>query len=65
MKVKEFIEHLQTLDQDKDIHIVYDSYYVFEPEVLIADEDWDFDDKIVKYKEGDYLIQVGIDNLGI
>ena len=65
MKVKEFIEHLQTLDQDKDIHIVYDSYYVFEPEVLIADEDWDFDDKIVKYSKGDYLIEVGIENLGI
>lgn len=59
MKVKEFIEHLQTLDQDRDIYIVYDTYYVFDPEVLIADEDWVLDDKTFKYKKGDYLIQVG------
>lgn len=59
MKVKEFIEHLRTLDQDKDIHIVYDGYYVFDPEVSIADEDWDLDDKTFKYRKGDYLIEVG------
>lgn len=59
MKVKEFIEHLQTLNQDRDIYIVYDAYYVFDPEVSIADEDWDLDDKTFKYKKGDYLIQVG------
>ena len=57
MKVKEFIKHLQTLDQDRDIHIVYDCYYVFDPEVSIADEDWD--DKTFKYRKGDYLIEVG------
>lgn len=59
MKVKEFIEHLQTLDQDKDIHIVCDTYYVFDPEVSIADEDLDLDDKTFKYRKGDYLIEVG------
>ena len=59
MKVKEFIEHLQTLDQDRDIHLVYDYYYVFDPEVSIANEDWELDDKTFKYRKGDYLIQVG------
>lgn len=59
MKVKEFIEHLRTLDQDRDIHIVYDTYYVFDPEVSIADEDWELNDKTFKYRKGDYLIQVG------
>lgn len=59
MKVKEFIEHLQTLDQDKDIYVVYDSFLVFDPEVSIADEDWDLDDKTFKYRKGDYLIQAG------
>lgn len=59
MKVKEFIEYLQTLDQDKDIHIVYDTYLVFDPEVSIADEDWELDDKTFKYRKGDYLIEVG------
>lgn len=59
MKVKEFIEHLQTLDQDKDIYVVYDSFFVFDPEVSIADEDWELGDKTFEYKKGDYLIQVG------
>lgn len=59
MKVKEFIEHLQTLDQDKDIHIVYDSYYVFDPEITIAEEDWQRRDGSFEYKTGDYLMEVG------
>lgn len=59
MKVKEFIEHLRTLDQDKDIHIVYDYYYVFDPVVSIADEDWDLGNEMFKYRKGDYLIEVG------
>lgn len=59
MKVKEFIEHLQTLDQDKDIHIVYDSYCVFDPEITIAEEDWQCRDGSFKYKTGDYLMEVG------
>lgn len=59
MKVKEFIEYLQTLDQDKDIYVVYDSFLVFDPEVSIADEDWELDDKTFKYRKGDYLIEVG------
>lgn len=59
MKVKEFIEHLQTLDQDKDIYVVYDSFLVFDPEVSIADEDWDLGDKTFKYRNGDYLMEVG------
>ena len=59
MKVKEFIEYLQTLDPDKDIYVVYDSFLVFDPEVSIADEDWELDDKTFKYRKGDYLIEVG------
>ena len=59
MKVKEFIEHLRTLDQDKDIHIVYDGYLVFDPEVSIADEDWQRRDGSFAYKTGDYLMEVG------
>ena len=59
MKVKEFIEHLRTLDQDKDIHIVYDSYCVFDPEITIAEEDWQRRDGSFEYKTGDYLMEVG------
>lgn len=59
MKVKEFIKHLQTLDQDRDIHIVYDYYCVFDPEVSIADEDWELGNEMFKYRKGDYLIEVG------
>ena len=39
MKVKEFIEQLQKLDQDKNIWIIYDTFSVWEPEVETIDED--------------------------
>lgn len=35
--VKQFIEELQKLDQDKPIWVYYDSYYAFEPEVNVSD----------------------------
>ena len=60
MKVKEFIEHLRTLDQDKDIHIVYEGSYVFDPGVSIAKDDWIINDKTFLYKKGDYLIEVDL-----
>jgi hypothetical protein len=60
MKVKEFIKHLQTLDQEKDIHIVYECSYVFDPEISIANDDWIVDDKTFVYKKGDYLIEVDL-----
>lgn len=59
MKVKEFIEHLQTLDQEKDIHIVYDTYYVYAPEVEVAEEDFEMRDGTFEYRKGDYLIKAG------
>lgn len=59
MKVKEFIEHLKTLDQDKDIHIVYDCYCVFDPEVEVAEDDWEKRDGTFEYRKGDYLIKAG------
>jgi len=36
--VKQFIEELQKLDQDKPIwvYVYYDSYYAFEPNVRIS-----------------------------
>lgn len=33
MKVKEFIEHLQTLDQERNIWVRYDGVYFYEPTV--------------------------------
>lgn len=60
MTVKEFIEELKKLDQDKDIWLMYDPpYSVGEPEVdhLIDDKsDYAkmFSDREVK--EGDYAI---------
>ena len=35
--VKQFIEELQKLDQNKPIWVYYDSYYAFEPEVKVSD----------------------------
>lgn len=59
MKVKDFIEHLQTLDQEKDIHTVYDTYFVYAPEVEVAEEDYEMCDGTFKYRKGDYLIIAG------
>lgn len=60
MKVKEYIEYLQALDQDKDIYVVYDGCVVFDP---VADEVADYDDPrkdgTFRYRKGDYLIKAG------
>lgn len=60
MKVKEYIEYLQTLDQERDIYVVYDGFMVFDPVAdEVADEDWVKSDGTIKYKKGDYLINAG------
>lgn len=54
MKIKEYIEYLKSLDQEKDIWVNYDcGYSVFEPYVRVADEDEG------KIKKGDYYILAG------
>lgn len=55
MKVKELIENLSKLDQEKGIWIVYDAYYPMEPGVdgFVREEDID------TYKEYDKDINVG------
>lgn len=60
MKVKEYIEYLQTLDQDKDIYVVYDGFLVFDPLVDdVADDDCPRKDGTFEYRKGDYLIKAG------
>ena len=60
MKVKEYIEYLQTLDQDKDIYVVYDGFMVFDPLVDdVADDDCPNNDGTFEYRKGDYLIKAG------
>lgn len=38
MKVKELIAKLQTLDQERDIWVLYDSFYPEEPDFELATE---------------------------
>lgn len=60
MKVKEYIEYLQTLDQERDIYVVYDGFLVFDPLTDdVADEDWVRKDGTIECKKGDYLIKAG------
>ena len=40
MTVRELIEHLQTLDQDKGIWVRYDSYFWFSPVPDEVADDW-------------------------
>lgn len=60
MTVKEFIEHLQTLDQDKGIWVCYDSFCWFDP---VPDETADMIDEECYGKKGvkcgDYVITAG------
>lgn len=57
MKVRELIEHLQTLDQERDIWICYDGGCGwFAP---VPDEQADRPYRDGKIKEGDYIINAG------
>lgn len=58
MKVKEFIEQLQQLDQEKDIWLIYDTYMVWEPEVEVIKETDSFG-KDKGAEVGDYVMWAG------
>lgn len=59
MKVKDYIKHLQSLDQEKDLWVRYDLYATMEiptPYVVTEEEiETDHDGQI---KLGDYIIDV-------
>lgn len=57
MKVKELIAQLQELDQEREIHIVYDTFFVYSPEFEEAEEDFEYNR--YAYKKGDYVMFVG------
>lgn len=50
MKVKELIEQLQTLDQERNIWVRYDGIYFYEP---VVDEE----DNVTEWEENEYLEQ--------
>lgn len=59
MKVKELIEELQKLDQERNIWLIYNLYAAYEPCVRIANEfevgEYEYPhNKVVK--EGDYVL---------
>jgi hypothetical protein len=60
MTVRELIEHLQTLDQDKGIWVRYDGFFYFspEPDDVAGDED-KRNGKKEGVKKGDYIINAG------
>ena len=60
MKVKKLIEELRKLDQEKNIWVLYDSYYIFDPipdDVADEEDVEQFKDDGVKL--GDYIISAG------
>lgn len=66
MTVREYIEFLKKLDQDKQIWVVYDTFTAFEPiPDEVADEDCverlgrDSETHGVGMKKGDYIIVAG------
>ena len=42
IKVKDFIAHLETLDQEKLIYVEYDSHFTFAPTPDMVDEDGNY-----------------------
>ncbi len=60
MKVKEFINQLIQLDQEKEIWVLYDRYTAFQPAVEVYGKnmrlDMMSDDIKNKVHEGDYVI---------
>lgn len=42
IKVKDFIAHLKTLDQEKLIYVEYDGCYTFAPTPDMVDEDGNY-----------------------
>lgn len=61
MTVRELIEYLKTLDQDKGIWVEYDSYMVFPPtpDATFLSHDIDEQNERLGVKEGDYKIIAG------
>ena len=54
MKVKELIFQLQSLEQEKDIDLVYDGCYIKPIDIDVADED---DALASNVKVGQYIIK--------
>lgn len=55
MKIKEFIELLQKLDQERDIWLCYDDFYA--PTIGNTIDEWEAEEyKEQGIKEGDYVI---------
>ena len=60
MKVKELIEELKKLDQEKGIWVLYDYYDIFEPiPDDVADEECERQFNNIGVELGDYIISAG------
>ena len=59
MTVRELIEHLQTLDPERNVWVIYDSFMTYEPDfsATITEEEAMYLDSRVS--EGDYKMEVG------
>jgi len=55
--VKQFIEELQKLDQDKPIWIYYDLAFAFEPDIEVSNGE-DYTEDSPKIEKDDYIIKV-------
>jgi len=63
MKVKELIEHLSKLDQERNIWLIYDTYFLYEPAVdgtmSKKETKWWHDNDEPDVEMGDYYMEVG------
>jgi hypothetical protein len=63
MTVRELIEHLQTLDPERNVWVIYDTYMVYEPdfsEIVTKMDALYFSQKCTaQMQKGDYKMEVG------
>lgn len=63
MKVRELIEHLQALDPERNVWVIYDTYMAYEPdfsEIITEVDALYFNRKgTVQMQKGDHKMEVG------
>ena len=60
MKVRELIEHLKTLDPERNVWVVYDSFVFYQPD--FSDVASGVDEQVGRragVQKGDYIMEVG------
>lgn len=60
MKIKDIIQELQTLDQEKELKWLYDSFETYEFNIEeVEQQEKEHNSQFKRWNKGDYLIRIG------